>query len=417
MKLSIFRITWVVIFICLSGCNNQGAPAAAPTNVTVVPGDTTATVTWDIVPGVQYFAWWAPEASLSPEGCASIPSCRAATYVTSPYVITGLTNGTTYSVTINGRTGGGVGGAGSPSKQVTPRLAGTGASGATWTYGSSLGQNLYGVVYGNNQYVATGANGALYSSADGISWSSQANRLPGSTTFNAITNFNTAFLVVGAGGAIWQSTDSGVTWVGEPSGTSNELFAIAGNAADSFIAVGANGTIRTSNVGGTTWTQDAVSPATSNTFYGLTYGVNGRYVAVGAGGIIYTSTDAVTWQSVSSPVTTDLRSVVSGTVLATGLVTFVAVGNNGVVITSSDGLTWTQVTSLGSGTNQLKAVTFGNQFIAVDDGGNIYTSTNGLTWGASAQTASAGLNALAHSPAQPFTYSAVGVGGLNIHAM
>lgn len=369
-----------------------------------------------MVPGVTYFVWWAPASSLSPDSCASIPTCLAITSVSSPYVITGLTNGTTYAVTVNGRTGGGPGGTGSPSVQVIPRLAGTGASGATWTYGNSLGQTLNGVAYNSSYgYFATGANGALSSSVDGITWTSISSGLPSTTTFNAITNYAGTFVDVGTGGAIWLSTDYGATWAAETSGTSNDLYALVGNGADSFIATGANGTIQTSSAGGIVWTQDSLSPATSNSFYGITYGVNGRYVAVGQGGIIYTSTDSVTWQSTTSPVTTDLRSVVSGTVVATGVAIFVAVGSNGVVITSPDGLTWTNNTVLGAGAYQLNSVTFGDQFITVDNGGYIYTSTDGLTWSYAAQ-ATAGLNAIAHSSAQPFTYSAVGTGGLTVQA-
>lgn len=448
----LFRYTWVVLFFCLFGCNNKGSPAAAPTNVTAVAGDGGATITWDMAPGVQYFIFYAQGNNLAPSSCGANPTCMAVTYVTSPYVINGMTNGTTYSITIDGRYNNGPGGAGSPAVQVTPRPAGTAslwtkssspATGAlnAVTYGSDNG-TIYDS-YGNlipSQFVAAGDSGALYSSYYGVTWTALTSPLP-SANFKAISTYANTYLVAGTGGVIFYSPDYATTWYQANSGTTNDINALSGLANGIFIAAGQAGTILTSDGSGVYWTHQA--SGTSNNLYGLSYGIGitgiGTYVAVGAAGTLLTSYDAVNWTARTSPAgAVDLRGVAYGNLISLttgiGTPTFVAVGNNGAVITSTDGITWTKEPTLGSGTNQFTSVTFGHQFVAVDNGGNIYASADGQTWG-TPYSASGPLNAVVSStnPTTPvplytpgipilstaapaFTYSAVGAGGLTLYS-
>ena len=430
MKLLISKTIWVVLILCLPGCSKLFplSTPAAPTNVQVVNGDSSATVTWDMVPGVQYFIYWAPVTGITPDNCGATPTCLAAINVSSPYVLGNLTNGTTYSVAINGRTNGGPGGPSSTSIAFTPALAGN-----AWTTGTPLGNDLQGITYGtivNNLgvdqgggYVAVGVSGALYSgiastsSPYGIIWTALANPLQ-SANLNAIANSGAIYLAVGAGGTMLYSSNYSENWVPLTPVTSYDLYAIYN--AGSFIATGQNGTLLTSDVTGTVWTSQ--SSGTSANLRGITAG-NGIYVAVGDAGTLLTSTDAVNWTAnttVPSLIpSANLKGVTYGYEVSatTGAVTpiFVAVADNGKVLTSTDtGATWTPIQLSSSSSVSINAVTFGRQFVAVDSAGNVYNSIDGVTWTNPFRTTSGALYAVTRGL---YDYSAVGAGGLNIHSM
>jgi predicted phage tail protein len=66
-------------------------PPAAPTGVTAVVGDLQATVSWALEPNTDsYNIYWSTTTGVTPANGTKITS------VTNPYILTGLTNGTTY---------------------------------------------------------------------------------------------------------------------------------------------------------------------------------------------------------------------------------------------------------------------------------------------------------------------------------
>jgi hypothetical protein len=403
----LMAIVAAMLLVSCGGVTNHGSSASAPVNVDVAAGDTSATVTWNMQSGVEYWIFVAEGIGVTPQNCVSMPLCRTIGVsggATSPNVITGLADGVTYSVAIDGRTSGGPGGPGSTSIQVTPRLAG-----ATWSVGNSVGGNdLRGLAYGG-LFVAVGSNGALFSSIDAVSWTAVANPVP-NANLNAAIYSAGKYLAVGSGGVILASPD-GVIWTQQTSGTTNDLYAITANGAGGFVATGANGTIINSG-DGMIWTTAA--SGTTTTLYGITHG-NGMYVAVGALGTLLTSPDGNTWQ-VTFPLTSfDLKGVTYGPGV------FVAIGDNGTLITSPDGVSWTPQNPISS--TLLTAVTYGHAFIAVDNAGNIYNSVDGVTW-TMAQTPLALTPLYAVLPAQylagqylgEFVYSAVGATGTNMLA-
>ncbi len=472
MKLLISICLWIVIFFCLTGCNRliQGAPAAAPTGVAVARGDTSAIVSWDVVPGVQYFVYWDNGSNVSIASCNSSPTCGAAAYVSSPFTISGLVNGTQYSVTVNGRTEGAKGGPGSPAVSFVPIQAGLSN---TWLPGNpnpvgtfDLLGLTYGTIYGSagislgSGYVSVGKNSSLYYGIiDGygtLNWTAIANPLP-STTLNGVANSGTIYVAVGSGGSILYSANYAETWTRLAATTTttttaatlpicaqfcdlNAVYSLNGF----FIAAGQNGRIIYSS-GGVNWTLQNSGTGYSTTgntgynFHSITYG-NGVYVAVGDAGAILTSTNAADWVpatvSTPIPITDNLTGVTYGYVVSvsatTGVVTykptFVAVGAGGVLTGTFVGsaLTWTPQTISSS---QLTAVTFGTrtggnattqytvaaegQFVAVDNTGNVFTSPDGVTWTSQSQTLGS-LNAIASGL---YDYTAVGAGGLNMHSM
>lgn len=407
---------------CLGGAFNLGSSAAPPTNVVAIPGDSQITLTWNSVSGVEYWVFTVPGNSVT-TGTWDIPGGSAFPKASSPHVVTGLTNGTLYSFTVNARTDGGPGGPGSPSISATPRLAGD-----SWTNGNALTPgDLNGVTFGigtsnaitQGTFVIVGANGALYSSPDVNAWTAPAWTAltnPTSADLNAVTYYNKRFVAVGANGTIITSTDA-VTWTQQTSNTTQNLNAIVNSGFGGYVAVGQAGTI-VESMDGTSWV--ALTPpaaASGHDLRGVVYG-NSRWVVVGDGGTLMTSSDGLNWATPASlPSTVNLKSVTYGvnvdpaTNTASSYI-FVAVGDNGVIVTSPDGVTWTQST-IGT-TNNLTSVICGRQFVAVGNAGSIFTSRNGTTWTAQTSGTTSNLKAIGHSI---LNYAALGAAGTNLSAM
>ena len=107
-----------------------GAAAPAPTGLKATAAETTVTVSWDMTPGVEYWLFYGPTGKATTEvssmhGWIGLPGGGSKINVTSPYVVSGLLNGTSYSFSVNGRTDRGPGGPGAAPVSVTPRLAGS----------------------------------------------------------------------------------------------------------------------------------------------------------------------------------------------------------------------------------------------------------------------------------------------------
>jgi hypothetical protein len=386
------------VVLVLAGCET-GSSASPPDAVNVVAGDGSVTLTWVMEPDVVYWVFSAAADGVTPENCSSLPECKTIMAAVSPQVVSGLTNGTTYSFTINGRIDGGPGGTGSTPVSAVPRLAG-----ASWNAGASLGSvDLHGVTYGDS-FLAVGSGGSMFSSSDGISWAALNSGI--ATDLNAAIYGNAGYIAAGAGGVMLRSTDELVSWTQLVSCTTNDLYAMSYNGSQ-FLAVGANGTIITSD-GGEIWTCRYSN--TSSHLYGVAYG-NGVYVAVGVGGTIQTSIDGINWQAALSQTTLDLKGV------AYGVDVFVATGTAGALLTSTDGLTWMPQTPIASSPT-LNAVIYGDefygtQFVAVGNNGAIFTSTDGIAWASPASNNTNNLYAVTYGN---YGYSSVGAAGSSLTA-
>lgn len=401
-RLSVLLIT-VSSLLLMSACGTKlGHSADPPADLQVVAGDSSVTATWTMVPGVEYWLLLAPASSISTDNWTSLPGARSVIKAVSPQLVGGLINGQVYSFVMDARVDAGPAGASTASISATPRLAG-----AKWSTGTSLGSmDLRGVTFGT-VFAAVGANGAIFSSTDGLSWTRQTNPSPTANLNSAKYGGN--YLAVGSAGAVLLSSDA-ITWTQQVSGTGNDLYALATNSAGQYVATGASGTIIASS-NGTTW--GTATSGTTNPLYAVTYG-NGRYVAVGANGTLLASTDGITWLSENSGTSLDLKGIAYGATLATATVAsvpiFVAVGDAGTMVTSTDGLTWTAAqTAITS--NTLTAIDFGRQFVAVGTGGVIFTSTDGTNWLPQVSGTANNLNAVAHNA---YGYFAVGASGTNL---
>ena len=408
MRRPLMLVAAMLAGLLVAGCGSSGSSADAPGNVVAVAGDGIVTVTWPMASGVDYWLFYANSTSISTSNWTTIPGSKSVIGAASPFVATGLVNGAVYSFTLNGRTNGGPGGPGTPSVSAIPRLAGTATASlpAPWTAGVALGANeLRGVTWGT-VFVAVGANGAMFSSTDGTTWTALNSGV--ATNLNAAVFRGSVYLAAGDGGAMLYSTDA-ISWTPRITGTSNKLNAIATNSG-LFMAVGAKGTILFSG-DGITWSP-AANSGTTNDLYAVTAFGNSLWIAVGDKGTLVTSADGSNWTAVASNTALDLKGVAFGVSTATNAALFVAVGANGTLITSPDAATWTAQTAIGTNT-PLSAVTYGTQFIAVGANGSIFTSTDGTTWAGQPSTTNSNLNAIVHAP---FSYSVVGAAGVNLLA-
>lgn len=408
-------LTGLLSAALVSACGGGGSSASAPANVSVVAGDTQTIISWTAEPGVDYWLWYKAGSSIA-------PGDKTASFklnVSPPYILTGLTNGTQYAFSINGRTDGGAGGPGSPSQTATPGLAG-----ANWYTNGTIGgtSTIRSIAYGlttssatTYSYVAVGDGGALYksvayTSTSPLSWT------PVTTTGTPLeaTALNGAlyalgkYIVVGAGGKVAYGTDIS-SWTAASSATTANLNAIATNGSI-VVAVGAGGTIISSG-DGITWTAAASVPV-STELYGVGYSTQGLWIAVGANGTLLTSTDGSTWSAGTSGTSATLKSVsaVASTTNSVTTYTIVAVGANGTLLTSTNGSTWTAQT-LGSA--DLNAVYASTRFVAAGASGAIYTSDDAVTWtqrNSPTGTTMYGLIQAAN------IYTAVGAGGASIYA-
>jgi hypothetical protein len=373
------------------GGNEDKAPKSAPTGLSVQAGDNSVIVTWDQQPGLTYWIFSAAAPSITRDNYREFPSARITQPATSPQLITGLTNGTTYSFLINATESGGAAGPSTASIAAVPRLAG-----GTWALGPALPADINAISLTTGGYIAVGAGGLLYTREAKIGAGWVAGTSGVSTALNAAASLGQT-VVVGDAGVILTSTDA-KAWTARSSGTTVRLNGVlAGLGA--FIAVGDNGTILRST-DAVTW--NPVSAGTTAHLYAVGL-VNNVLVAVGAGGTLLSSSDGgLAWTARSTGTTANLRSAAYGS-------SYVVVGDAGTVITSADLAAWTVQTPPTS--QSLRRVVFSTRLVAVGDGGTVLLSADGLTWTAGSSGTTANLRALAAGAQLEYLFG--GTGGVN----
>ena len=389
MRLQALKVAASVLSVALLAvaCGGNGSSEDPPTGLKVEAYESSVVVSYDAKAGVDYWLFYAPTI-YAPKDNSNMNKWfgllggSVVLNVTQPYTLGGLANGTSYSFTINGRSGGGPGGPGANIITATPRMAG-----GVWTPAAAASsKNLRALAYGS-PIVAVGDAGTIVSTTDVVTWTAATS--PTTQTLNGAiywattdgTNISLGYVAVGDAGTVLYSAD-GATWVQKTSTTTQNLHAVANNGTGRNVAVGAGGTIITST-DGSTWTP-ATTVGTTQNLYTVAY-LAGAWYAAGAGGTLLKSTDALTWTAVATGSTAELHAISYGAYYTTASdgtsttnVVYVLAGSGGTVLSSTDAATWTAQTLPGA--TRLNAVAFGLQFVALGDGGKIYTSPNGTTW-------------------------------------
>jgi hypothetical protein len=239
------------------------------------------------------------------------------------------------------------------------------------------------VRFGQGLFLASGYEGALFTSLDGKSWTfrPQDHALPFVPT--SLVCADGQFLTGGWAYGIGVSSN-GADW--RLLFPTNSFPALAyGNGT--IVAAGGAYAILTSTDLGRTWVDrsprfayGSSSPSASRIVFG-----GGTFVTCGTlnyptyGGYVLASSDATTWQKA------DVSSVTAIIDMAYGAGLFVAVraisqqGSGGEILVSTNGISWKRVYS--DSTNWLNSIAFGNQrFVAGTGGSSVLMSADGMTW-------------------------------------
>lgn len=198
-----------------------------------------------------------------------------------------------------------------------------------------------------NLFVAVGGSGKIATSPDGITWTIRTT--PNATsTLNDIAYGNGILMVVGPATAVWISSD-GITWT-SVAATVTAVKVAYGRGG--FVILGSGSSFYRSANNGTTWSaainMNATSPnnvfintsVTPSTGVGLDFG-NGIFVATftsssGNADILpVVSADGINWRQ--APV---LPTYATGPVQFVAGLFFIFTGSGGI-LTSQDGLDWT----------------------------------------------------------------------------
>ena len=134
-----------------------------------------------------------------------------------------------------------------------------------------LVNNLYTAAYnGSDMYVAAGGSGLLYSSPDGVTWTSRTTQFSGVSDIYRVAYGNGLWVAVGESGRLSTSTD-GITWTTRTSNmsTNNIVDVVYDNSI--WVAVGnGGGTTNTGGIiystNGTTWTRKSQSISVGSTY-------------------------------------------------------------------------------------------------------------------------------------------------------
>jgi len=256
--------------------------------------------------------------------------------------------------------------------------------GITWDkrlYGITTA--LFDVTYANNTFVAVGENCAIFTSSDGIGWTSSDAPPCSNYLLQSIAYGNNKFVTVGSSGSAGfiSTSPDGMTWETNKTTSRNQDLKDVAYGENTFVSVGKGltdtsesyGVILTS-FGGTNWSEH--SPGTIKGINAVAYG-GSTFVAVGEDGIIFSSTDGITWNEELSSITKTFNAITYGNNI------FVAVGENGTVLFSPDGITWKRGNKGDKEhpkkyppiTTNLNAITYGKDlFVAVGPGGTIFTA-------------------------------------------
>ena len=139
----------------------------------------------------------------------------------------------------------------------------------------------------DTRVVLTSDQGVIFERSQGL-WAAQTVRTETSTVplplFDAwAASLTSDLFAVGLGGAIFRRSPVDLTWVSEPSPTTQDLYALFGTAPDRVFAVGANGTVL--RYDGESWRP---SPSgTSQDLFAIDGTPDGRWtVAVGRRGTV-----------------------------------------------------------------------------------------------------------------------------------
>lgn len=235
---------------------------------------------------------------------------------------------------------------------------------------ATITQIQVAVAFGNSVFTSIGQAGSVYTTTDGITWTSRTSGT--ASSLRTITYGGGIFVYGGFGGVLATSTD-GVTWTARTSGTTSTIFTVV--YENSLYVYGTVGGGLSTSTDAITWT--ARTSGTASTIITVTYN-NSLYLYGGGAGAYATSTDAITWTPRTIPVTTSILA------LWYGNSSYYLNAFNAAVLTSTDAITWTRPRQdvsnfvLPSTTTKTIVLNINGTYLAVSPSAqNAWTSTDG----------------------------------------
>ncbi|MBI3797711.1 MAG: hypothetical protein HY268_12190 [Deltaproteobacteria bacterium] len=237
---------------------------------------------------------------------------------------------------------------------------------------------LYGIAWNGTTFAAAGER--VLFSPEGKSWTITASF--STCTFTRVATHDAMFVAVGGyyGNGCVATSPDGRQWTERTSGIENNAAVLSSVIwADSrFVATGNINrgrygitSVFLTSPDGMTWSRQG---ATSDQLLDVAWS-GSLFVAVGnhrRQGVIFTSPDAKTWTKRATQVSDPFR-----TVLWNGSM-FVTAGLNGTLFTSPDGMVWTKRKS--NTTRDLLNLAWNGSLFVVAGEGVILTSPDGVTW-------------------------------------
>jgi photosystem II stability/assembly factor-like uncharacterized protein len=157
--------------------------------------------------------------------------------------------------------------------------------GGAWLAGAGASGNLNGLVYTGSNWIAVGDNGAIFKSADAITWSTATVSGAPSASLKGVASYGSMAIAVGASGAVTTSVDGGLTWTVQSAIDGAPGLNAVNLSYDQILVVANGGKVFTSPLLSTpVWT--AVSSASTRTASNLmaVLGSSSLYFAVGSDG-------------------------------------------------------------------------------------------------------------------------------------
>jgi hypothetical protein len=192
--------------------------------------------------------------------------------------------------------------------------------GLTWTRRVSTANSLERAAYNDGYFVIgseSGADSAIYGSANGTSWTFNPQGVFPGTIANCgiyVSSLGRTFAAGTSYRYVNAVPTSATAWTGTPTGLFGTINDVAWSPTAGIAVVVASGGIY-SSTDLISWT----SRSSSSNMYGVAW-CDTQFVAVGSTGKIFTSPNGVTWTSRTSGTSNDLYGVASqgGVILAVG---------------------------------------------------------------------------------------------------
>lgn len=242
------------------------------------------------------------------------------------------------------------------------------ASEESWTIQEGGQGSIIDFVYGNGKFVGVGSSGNIYTSENGLDWTSSASLL---STCYSITYGDGKFLVVSySDTASFLSTD-GINWerIEMPTGA---WYATA-YGDGKFVALSFNNDIGAYSVDGVNWTEFLLP--TSAKWRCMTYANNTFVTIASESDVALYSEDGIAWTSTVLPSSLNWYS------LTYGDGKFVTLPfDSDVGAYSTDGVNWVGISMPKQ--EQWRAVAYGNEtFVAIAYASDVVAySHDGITW-------------------------------------